>query len=97
LQPGSIGECVVVCFSSVGILLTVSLLISPALTARLFSSTAVQQSLLGTVLAIAQVVGGFLISFHLNLPPGPTITVVGLTSFLLSLSLAAIAKDQVKV
>lgn len=92
-----IAMSVVVCISSVGIVLTVSLLISPALTARLFSSTALQQSLIGTVLAIAQVFGGFLISFHLNLPPGPTITVVGLTSFLLSFSLASIAKDEVKV
>ena len=92
-----IAMSVVVCISSVGIVLTVSLLISPALTSRLFSSTALQQALIGTMIAIGQVFGGFLISFHLNLPPGPTITVVGLMIFLLSFSLTALIKDEVRV
>jgi manganese/iron transport system permease protein len=92
-----IAMSVVVCISSVGIVLTVSLLISPALTSRLFSSTAHQQALIGTMIAIGQVFGGFLISFHLNLPPGPTITVVGLIIFLLSFSLTSLIKDEVRV
>jgi manganese/iron transport system permease protein len=92
-----IAMSVVVCISSVGIVLTVSLLISPALTSRLFSSTALQQALIGTMIAIGQVFGGFLISCHLNLPPGPTITVVGLIIFLLSFSLTALIKDEVRV
>jgi manganese/iron transport system permease protein len=92
-----IAMSVVVCISSVGIVLTVSLLISPALTSRLFSSTALQQALIGTMIAIGQVFGGFLISFHLNLPPGPTITVVGLIIFLLSFSLTSLIKDEVRV
>ncbi len=92
-----IAMSVVVCISSVGIVLTVSLLITPSLTARLFSTTVLRQSLLGTMIALIQVYGGFIVAFHLRLPPGPAIAVAGTMIFIVLYAMAVVLKDDFKI
>jgi ABC-type Mn2+/Zn2+ transport system permease subunit len=92
-----IAMSVVVCISSVGIVLTVSLLITPSLTARLFSTTVLRQCVLGTLIAMFQVFGGFIVAFHLRYPPGPAIAVAGTMIFIVLYTLAVLFKDDFKV
>lgn len=66
--------CVVVCLNTVGIALTVSLLITPTATARLFLNNVSTISKGAIAIGLIEVLGGFVVSYHLNLAPGPTIT-----------------------
>jgi len=78
---------VVAVLPAVGALLVSTLLVVPAATARLLTDS------LGTLLAAAvglaalEGVGGLLLAYHLDLPPGPAIAVVGGGAF----GLAALA------
>jgi ABC-type Mn2+/Zn2+ transport system permease subunit len=66
--------CVVVCLNTVGIALTVSLLITPTATARLFFNNVSAISKGAIAIGLVEVVGGFIVAYHLDLAPGPTIT-----------------------
>ena len=66
--------CVVVCLNTVGIALTVSLLITPTATARLFFNNVSAISRGAIAIGLVEVVGGFIVAYHLDLAPGPTIT-----------------------
>jgi ABC-type Mn2+/Zn2+ transport system permease subunit len=67
--------CVVVCLNTVGIALTVSLLITPTATARLFFNNVSSISKGAIAIGLIEVVGGFVVAYHLDLAPGPTITI----------------------
>jgi manganese/iron transport system permease protein len=67
--------CVVVCLNTVGIALTVSLLITPTATARLFFDRVNSISQVAVAIGLTEVVIGFIVAYHLNLAPGPTITI----------------------
>ena len=66
--------CVVVCLNTVGIALTVSLLITPTSTARLLFNNVSTISKGAIAIGLVEVVGGFIVAYHLDLAPGPTIT-----------------------
>lgn len=66
--------CVVVCLSTVGTVLTVSLLITPTSTARLFFNTVSTITKASIAIGVIEVLGGFIVAYHADLPPGPTIT-----------------------
>jgi ABC-type Mn2+/Zn2+ transport system permease subunit len=66
--------CVVVCLNTVGIALTVSLLITPTATARLFFNNVAAISKGAIAIGLVEVLGGFVVAYHLDLAPGPTIT-----------------------
>ena len=66
--------CVVVCLNTVGIALTVSLLITPTATARLLFNNVSTISKGAIASGRVEVVGGFIVAYHLDLAPGPTIT-----------------------
>ena len=78
---------VVVSFRTVGTLLVFGMLIAPAATAALFSRR------LGTMVALASVLGGvsvyagLLLSYHANIAAGASITLVATTCFLAALVL----------
>lgn len=76
--------CVVVCLSTVGTVLTVSLLITPSATARLFCDRVTSLTKVGVALGVTEVLLGFIIAYHGDLPPGPTITVVTTTVFVVA-------------
>jgi manganese/iron transport system permease protein len=67
--------CVVVCLNTVGIALTVSLLITPTATARLFFNNVSSISKGAIAIGLIEVLGGFIVAYHLDLAPGPTITI----------------------
>lgn len=67
--------CVVVCLNTVGIALTVSLLITPTATARLFFNNVSAISKGAIAIGLLEVIGGFVVAYHLDLAPGPTITI----------------------
>lgn len=68
--------CVVVCLSTVGTVLTVSLLITPTSTARLFYNRVSTITHAAVAIGVTEVLLGFVLAYHGDLPPGPTITVV---------------------
>jgi manganese/iron transport system permease protein len=74
--------CVVVCLNTVGIALTVSLLITPTATARLLFNNVSTISQGAIAIGLVEVVGGFIIAYHLDLAPGPTITLGATTVFM---------------
>ena len=75
---------VVAVLPAVGALLVSTLLVVPAATARLV--TASLRALLATsvALAAAESATGLLLAYHLDLPPGPAIAIVGGTAFALA-------------
>ena len=70
----------------VGVLLITALLIIPAATARAVSSGPEQMAILAALIGAASVVGGLFGSLNWDTPSGPTIVVVALILFVLSLS-----------
>jgi len=74
--------CVVVCLSTVGTVLTVSLLITPAATSRLFFNRVAAITFGAIAVGLAEVVLGFIISYHANMAPGPTITLLTAAVFI---------------
>jgi len=74
--------CVVVCLSTVGTVLTVSLLITPAATSRLFFNRVSAITFGAIAVGLTEVVLGFIISYHANMAPGPTITLLTTAVFI---------------
>ncbi len=74
--------CVVVCLSTVGTVLTVSLLITPAATSRLFFNRVTAITFGAIAVGLTEVVLGFIISYHANMAPGPTITLLTTAVFI---------------
>lgn len=75
---------VVVSLNTVGVALTVSLLIAPAATARLFLDRTATITAGAVAAGLTTVVGGFIVSYHADLPPGPTITLVATAVFVVA-------------
>lgn len=78
---------VVAALPAVGALLVSTLLVVPAATARLLTSSIRALLAASVALAVGESVSGLLLSYHLDLPPGPAIAIVGGSGF----ALAAIA------
>lgn len=76
--------CVVVCLSTVGTVLTVSLLITPSATARLFCNRVSTITQTGIALGVSEVLIGFIVAYHSDLAPGPTITVITTSVFVIA-------------
>lgn len=76
--------CVVVCLSTVGTVLTVSLLITPASTARLFFNRVSSITFAAIAIGLSEVMIGFIVSYHANLAPGPTITLMTTAVFIIA-------------
>lgn len=76
--------CVVVCLSTVGTVLTVSLLITPSATARLYGNRVSTITRTAVVLSVTEVLLGFIIAYHANSAPGPTITLVTTVVFIVA-------------
>ena len=72
----------------VGILLITALLIIPAATARCCARSPEQMAVLAGLIGAVAVVGGLFLSLRLDTPSGPSIVVVAVTLFALSLLLS---------
>lgn len=75
---------VVVSLNTVGVALTVSMLIAPAATARLFFDRVSSITAGAVGIGLGCLVGGFVTSYHADLPPGPTITIIATVVFVVS-------------
>src|SRR5688500_9804062 len=83
-----VAVAVVAVLPAVGALLVGTLLVVPAATARLLGRTVREVQLLAVGLALAEGCAGLLLAYHLDLPPGPGIAVLGGTLF----AVAALAR-----
>jgi manganese/iron transport system permease protein len=74
---GAVALAAIASLDAVGALLVSALLVVPAATARLFAPSVVALELGGAALALAEGLAGLLIAYHLDVPPGPAIAVLG--------------------
>jgi manganese/iron transport system permease protein len=79
---------IIASMQSVGVILVVSLLTVPALTASLWVQELHQMIWLGGLLGVGVSVGGVYLSYYYNLPSGPTIALAATSLFLVSLLLS---------
>lgn len=89
--------CVVVCLSTVGTVLTVSLLITPTSTARLFKDRVGAIARTGVAIGVAEVLAGFVIAYHADTAPGPTITIVTTAVFVIVYTIRFTTSDRTYV
>jgi ABC-type Mn2+/Zn2+ transport system permease subunit len=82
---------------AVGALLVSTLLVVPAATARLLTGSL--RALLATSVLLAAVEGctGLLLAYHLDLPPGPAIAIVGGAGFAVAAVGSAPGRNRVRV
>ena len=72
---------VVISLRAVGTVMSVTMLVTPAATARLLARTLRQMTLTGVGLGVAQGVLGLVLSYHLGSAPGATIGLIAAASF----------------
>lgn len=89
--------CVVVCLNTVGIALTVSLLITPTATARLFFDNVGAVTRGAIAIGLVEVVAGFVVAYHLDLAPGPTITLGATSVFIVAYIVRFATSDRTYV
>lgn len=85
LMPLLIGVTTVVALKTVGIVLVLALLVTPAATARLLVRRLPLMMATSVLVALAATVVGLYLSFHLDLASGPTIVLVATGIFALAL------------
>jgi manganese/iron transport system permease protein len=76
---------IIASMQAVGVILVISLLIGPALTAYLLTRELHQMMLLGAVFGVIASVTGVYLSYYINLPSGPAIVLVSSSLFILAL------------
>lgn len=79
-----IGLTIVASLKTVGVILVLSLLITPAATAYLLVKRLHQVMLLGVVIGVISSISGMYLSYFYNLPSGPAIVLVASGLFILA-------------
>ncbi len=74
---------VVISLRTVGTIMSITMLVTPAATARLLARTLRQMSLLGAALGVGEGVLGLVLAYHLDAAPGATIGLVAAVAFAL--------------
>jgi ABC-type Mn2+/Zn2+ transport system permease subunit len=72
---------VVISLRAVGTIMSVTMLVTPAATARQLARTLWQMTLLGVVFGVGEGVVGLVLSYHLDAPPGATIGLLSAVVF----------------
>lgn len=75
---------IIASMQTVGVVLVVSLLVGPAITAYLFVKELHQMMGFGAIIGVISSISGMYISYYLNVPSGPSIVLVGFGLFLLA-------------
>ena len=88
LLPVLVGVTTVAALKTVGIVLVLALLVTPPATAGLLARRLPGMMATSVVVALAAVVVGLHLSYHLNLPSGPSIVMVATGLFILALVLS---------
>ena len=89
--------CVVVCLNTVGIALTVSLLITPTATARLFFNNVATITRAAIAIGLTEVLAGFIVAYHFDLSPGTAITLGATTVFIVLYAIRFATSDRTYV
>ena len=76
---------IIASMQAVGVILVISLLIGPALTAYLLVKELHQMMIVGAILGATSSISGVYLSYYQNLPSGPAIVLVSSSLFLLAL------------
>lgn len=84
-----ISVTVVVSLDTVGLLLSVAMLVTPAATARLVTNRITTMTGVAVGLGVTACLGGLTLSYHLASPPGPTIALVAVALFVVVATLAS--------
>jgi ABC-type Mn2+/Zn2+ transport system permease subunit len=87
---------VVAALPAIGALLVSTLLVIPAATARLLTHSLAGLLAASVGLGLAEGVGGLLLAYHADLPPGPAIAVIGGSAFALVGCLGARVRNVVR-
>lgn len=87
---GLLSVTVVVCLRTVGLLMSVALLVTPAAGARLLTERVGSLTALAVAAGTAASLGGLTLAWHLATPPGPTIALAAVAWFALAATLAAL-------
>jgi len=85
LLPLMVAVTTVAALKTVGLLLVLALLVTPAATAGLLARRLPGMMATSVVIALAAVVAGLYLSFHLDLPAGPSIVMVATGLFVVAL------------
>jgi ABC-type Mn2+/Zn2+ transport system permease subunit len=72
---------VVISLRAVGTVMSVTMLVTPAATARLLSRSLRQMTTLGVLLGVGEGVFGLILSYHLDAPPGASIGLIAAITF----------------
>ncbi|MFN0091148.1 MAG: metal ABC transporter permease [Acidimicrobiales bacterium] len=72
---------IVVSLSTVGVLMSVALLVTPAATARLLTNRLTTMTAAAVALGVSATLSGLTLSYHLSSPPGATIALVAAAGF----------------
>ena len=83
---GLLAVVVVLALQAVGIVLVISMLITPAATASLLTRSFPAAMVTGALFGSASAITGLYISFHFNLPSGPLMALMATTFFVLALA-----------
>ena len=87
LLLGVLALVIVVTLQAVGIILVLAMLIVPAATARILVRRFAASMLIGACLGVASAVSGLYLSYYLNIPSGPAMTLVAVVFFVIALIL----------
>ena len=85
LLPLLVGVTTVAALKTVGIVLVLALLVTPAATAGLLARRLPAIMATSLAVALASIVAGLYLSFHLDLPSGPSIVLIATALFLAAL------------
>ena len=77
---------IVIALQAVGIVLVISMLITPAATAQLLVRNFTQSMMIGAAVGAASAIIGLYLSFHYNLPSGPAMALVATGFFILAVA-----------
>jgi len=77
-----ISIAVVVSLDTVGLLMSVAMLVTPAATARLLTNQVGTMTAVAIGVGVSSAMGGLTLSYHLATPPGPTIALVTVAWFM---------------
>ena len=86
--PVLVGITTVAALKTVGIVLVLALLVTPPATAGLLARRLPGIMVTSVIVALADVVAGLYLSFHLDLPSGPSIVLIATGLFLVALLLS---------
>jgi len=89
-----ISVTVVVSLDTVGLLLSVAVLVTPASAARLVTDTVATMTALAVAIGVTSSLGGLTLSYHLATPPGPTIAATTIAWFVVIAAVAAARRNE---